>query len=75
MCFSALRRVWTVSVDPHPTSVGTSTGFKALGPEGSLARLPEGKATVSWQPSGNEGVFNSFLYLPESKIANCTPMF
>lgn len=52
MCFSALRRVWTVSVDPHPTShptsVGTSTGFKALGPEGSLARLPEGKATVSW---------------------------
>jgi len=30
---------------------------------------------VSWQPCGNEGVFNSFLYLPELKIATALPCF
>lgn len=61
-CFPDLRRVWTVGVDPNLTSVGTSAGFNALGPKRSSARLPKGKATVRWQPSGDEGIFNSFIY-------------
>jgi hypothetical protein len=68
-------RAWTAGEDTGQTGGGHVQVWRPWVLKANRTSVPLGKATASWLCFGNAGIFNSFHYLPELKIASHTPVF